>query len=213
MYTPAFLPLFLCPYRLQVYSVPRKLFTLMPKHLRCITQQGGAPLNSLFPIYMGDLILAQVAIRLLVHKKKPEARIYDCICSLGALGNKRDVDRVWRRKSSASLDSKKTSSAQIMQFYSTSMYHNNAESSKKRKPITNAFRRLMLSRDLFPCQLFDGILSPIESKVSDTSPWNERSSLENTHMSPKATMQMVCQTPRPTLGATPRYRPLIPFCV
>lgn len=37
--------------------------------------------------------------------------------------------------------------------------------------------------------------------------WKER-----THISPKATMQIVCHTPSPILGATPRYRPLMPFC-
>ena len=32
-----------------------------------------------------------------------------------------------------------------------------------------------------------------------------------THISPSATMQMVCQTPRPIRGVTPRYNPFIPL--
>ena len=33
----------------------------------------------------------------------------------------------------------------------------------------------------------------------------------STYISPSATMQTVCHTPRPILGATPRYRPRKPF--
>lgn len=65
----------------------------------------------------------------------------------------------------------------------------------------------MLSRDLVTCQLLDVFLGPRE--IVSSTLWG----LENveTYISPIATMQIVCQTLNPILGATPLYKPLIPF--
>jgi hypothetical protein len=73
----------------------------------------------------------------------------------------------------------------------------------------------MLSRNLVAGELLNISLRPV--RCSDALAMIIRlgeeggSKRDKTHMSPMATMQTVCQMPSPIRGATPRYRPLMPF--
>lgn len=73
----------------------------------------------------------------------------------------------------------------------------------------NACVRLVLRRDLVASDLFDPLLGTVGTNVSIIVAAHGES--RATYTSPKATMQTVCQTPKPILGVTPLYKPLRPF--
>lgn len=79
---------------------------------------------------------------------------------------------------------------------------------KKEKKDSQNASLLVLSGDGLTGQFLDVGLGPALQNVRNKS--FPRGTVA-THISPRATMQTVCQMPRPMRGATPRYRPLTPF--
>ena len=89
--------------------------------------------------------------------------------------------------------------------------------------FSSTCKDLVLGRHFFAGELFDGFLCPAEEKKGTTwlaqktplslFPLFERkeTGMMETHISPNATIQMVCHTPSPILGVTPRYNPPIPL--
>ena len=79
--------------------------------------------------------------------------------------------------------------------------------------------RLMLCRNFLAGEFFDGFFCPAGggAEVSmmagaiGKARGEEGENEEEAHMSPKATIHIVCHTPNPILGVTPRYNPLIPL--
>ena len=66
--------------------------------------------------------------------------------------------------------------------------------------------RLVLGCDLLTRELLNSLLCPIVCISTGLKPIEKK-----TYISPSATIHIVCQTPNPIRGVTPRYNPLIPL--
>ena len=66
--------------------------------------------------------------------------------------------------------------------------------------------RLVLGCDLVTRELLNSLLCPIVCISTGLKPIEKK-----TYISPSATIHIVCQTPNPIRGVTPRYNPLIPL--
>lgn len=79
---------------------------------------------------------------------------------------------------------------------------------------------LMFGGDLIAREFFDRLFSPRDKDTMSAPSHMPLHSIsiepnskkrKETHISPKATMQIVCQTPNPMRGVTPRYKPFNPL--
>ncbi len=66
--------------------------------------------------------------------------------------------------------------------------------------------RLVLGCDLVTRELLNSLLCPVVYISTGLKPVEKK-----TYISPSATIQIVCQTPNPIRGVTPRYNPFIPL--
>lgn len=84
------------------------------------------------------------------------------------------------------------------------------------RPSTKAPKPLMLrghglARQLLHCFLRPAGIARISIHYAHPNFESHRLKGINTHMSPNATIHIVCQTPSPILGVTPRYSPFSPL--